>query len=64
MEFKGNAADALYKHICHKFDFDDEYFRQICIIQSSGMGKSRLVDELSKKHVVVPICLRPKDSTG
>jgi hypothetical protein len=34
------------------------YARLLPIVQSSGMGKSRLIDELSKKHFVVPINLR------
>jgi hypothetical protein len=35
----------LYAHYC-------------CIIQSSGTGKSRLLDELSKQHFLIPINLR------
>ncbi|KAH9052552.1 hypothetical protein EDB87DRAFT_1692195 [Lactarius vividus] len=31
---------------------------------SSGMGKSRLLDELSKKHFMIPINLRPEDARG
>ena len=27
------------------------------IVQSFGMGKSRAIDELSKKHLVIPLCL-------
>jgi hypothetical protein len=34
------------------------YARYTSIVQSSGMGKSRAIDELSKKHLVVPLCLR------
>ena len=33
------------------------------IVQSSGMGKSCAIDELSKKHLVIPLCLQ-KDSEG
>jgi hypothetical protein len=28
------------------------------IVQSSGMGKSRLVERMSEEHVVIPCCLR------
>ncbi|KAI0253034.1 hypothetical protein BJV78DRAFT_235120 [Lactifluus subvellereus] len=34
------------------------------IIQSSGMGKSRLVDEFSKNHFLIPINLREEGSQG
>ena len=27
------------------------------IVQSSGMGKLRAIDELSKKQLVIPLCL-------
>jgi hypothetical protein len=39
------------------------YGRYCSIIQSSGMGKSRLLDELSKTHFMIPINLR-RDGTG
>jgi hypothetical protein len=34
------------------------------IVQSSGMGKSRAIDELAKHYFVIPINLRHPDSTG
>ena len=34
------------------------YARYLAIVQSSGMGKSRTVDELSKEHLLIPINLR------
>jgi hypothetical protein len=34
------------------------------IIQSSGMGKSRTVDELGKEHFTTPLVLQEADSTG
>jgi len=35
------------------------------IVQSSGMGKSRLVDEVSKRIFTLPFNLRnPEDSSG
>ena len=34
------------------------YPRQTLLINSSGMGKSRMVEELSTETFTVPICLR------
>ena len=62
--FKGAGADALFNYICLKYMQQDIYARYLAIIQSSGMGKSRLVDELGKQHFVVPICLRMKGTKG
>lgn len=36
----------------------DLYARVLAIVQSSGMGKSRMIDELSKDHFVIPLNLR------
>ena len=42
-----------------------EYYAQYCVIlQSSGMGKSRAVDEISKDRFVIPVVLRDPHSTG
>ena len=40
------------------------YVKYSAIIQSSGMGKSRAVDEMSKFHFVISVNLRELDSTG
>ncbi len=40
------------------------YGRFLSIVQSSGTGKSRMIDELSKEHLVVPINLWPRHETG
>ncbi|KAH9178630.1 hypothetical protein EDB89DRAFT_2239238, partial [Lactarius sanguifluus] len=34
------------------------------IVQSSGMGKSRLLDEFSKTHILIPINLRRNEAGG
>lgn len=34
------------------------YARLLPLVQSSGMGKSRLIDEFSKKYFVIPFNLR------
>ncbi|THH14611.1 hypothetical protein EW146_g5736 [Bondarzewia mesenterica] len=59
-DFKGNAVDALWKHIVYHWDFKVQqgkkhYTKYAAIFQSSGMGKSRLVDESSKTHLVIPM---------
>ena len=40
------------------------YASYCSIVQSSGMGKSRLLDEFSKRHFLIPINLREKGSQG
>jgi hypothetical protein len=42
----------------------DVYAHYVAVVQSSGMGKSRTVDELGKKHFSIPINLREANSTG
>jgi hypothetical protein len=39
-------------------DTKREYAKYISIIQSSGMGKSRMIDEVSKTKFTIPLCLR------
>lgn len=40
------------------------YARVISVIQSSGSGKSRLVDEVAKSCFTLPLCLRPWNANG
>ncbi len=63
-EFKGNAAEALLDTIAVYLALDGVYSYHANILNSSGTGKSRLVDELSKSIITVPICLRPEGSHG
>ncbi|KAF8323573.1 hypothetical protein F5887DRAFT_1208074 [Amanita rubescens] len=64
--YDGQAAEALWTHIRNHFDPDSKsvYAHFCSIVQSSGMGKSRTVDELGKKHFSIPINLRDALSTG
>jgi len=39
-------------------DHSTLYARLLPLIQSSGMGKSRLIDEFSKNYFVIPFNLR------
>jgi hypothetical protein len=40
------------------------YTRLTTIINSSGTGKSHMVDQLGKKIITVPMCLHAKRSNG
>ncbi|KAF9490348.1 hypothetical protein BDN71DRAFT_1400269, partial [Pleurotus eryngii] len=77
-KYYGSACTALWKYICYNFrpnpetpltneldntPTDSFYAHYAVLFQSSGTGKSRLVDELAKKIFLIPICLRDV-STG
>ena len=62
--FEGDAADALWEHIIANFGSQSSYAHYAAFVQSSGMGKSRTMDELAKYHFVIPLNLREADSTG
>jgi hypothetical protein len=64
IKYVGNASVSLYEHLASHPKDEDSYPRYTSIVQSSGMGKSRAVDELSKKkHLVVPLMLH-QESKG
>ncbi|KAF9220454.1 hypothetical protein BS17DRAFT_882413 [Gyrodon lividus] len=42
----------------------EHYAQYATIVQSSGTGKSRAIDEMSKSHFVIPINLRDQTTTG
>ena len=62
-----NPLQGLRLHISKQLDLEmspktEVYARYCSIVQSSGMGKSRLLDEFSKNYFMIPINLRgPKD---
>ena len=58
------ALKALEKHIIHVKNKASAYAPYCSIVQSSGMGKSRLLDEFSKKHFLIPVNLRKGDTRG
>lgn len=62
----GKAKKALWNHITGHYTPDSSavYAHYSAIIQSSGMGKSRLVHELALEHFCIPINLREAGSTG
>ena|SRR5436190_11902457 len=64
-EYIGDAATSLWEHITKlPPSKKDVYAFYTAIVQSSGMGKSKMVDELAKTHFVIPIVLREASSTG
>jgi hypothetical protein len=54
----------LVSHISNQLDMERCYGRYCSILQSSGMGKSRLLDEFSKSFFLIPINLRAEGTTG
>ena len=57
--FKGNAAAVLLEIIKTYLDRTREvYSRHTSIVNSSGTGKSRIVDENAYKIITIPMCLR------
>lgn len=64
-EYIGDASVELWKHIKHHYRSNEHFYANyLAVVQSSGMGKSRTVDEMSKRHFVIPMNLREADSTG
>ncbi|KDR70163.1 hypothetical protein GALMADRAFT_103308 [Galerina marginata CBS 339.88] len=62
--FLGDVAKNFVAHL-EDFDFNILYWaRTLSVIQSSGMGKSRLLTEAGKYVFTLPICLRHPDSPG
>ena len=66
-EYTGPALQIFQKQVQHLHNtFDDSlhYAKVLAIVQSSGVGKSRLVDEFSKRHLGVVYTLRGGDESG
>jgi hypothetical protein len=64
-KFEGDAAFVLIETISSFLDKQrNAYARLTCIVNSSGTGKSRMVDQASMKVITVPMCLREADSQG
>ncbi|KAM6495407.1 hypothetical protein JOM56_008113 [Amanita muscaria] len=63
--YVGQAAEALWTYIRSHYNTNEQIYEHSCsVVQSSGMGKSRTVDELGKKCFSIPINLRDAQSTG
>ncbi|KAH9173206.1 hypothetical protein EDB89DRAFT_2068954 [Lactarius sanguifluus] len=69
-DFVGKSPlEGLKRHVVELLDVGTSnttkvYGRYCSIVQSSGMGKSRLLDGLSKDLFVIPINLRPSSGRG
>ncbi|KAG6867550.1 hypothetical protein C0993_001317 [Termitomyces sp. T159_Od127] len=66
VEYQGLASEALKETILsYARSRDPHFYAQIIpIVQSSGTRKSRMIDQLGKKLVVIPLNLRPLGKTG
>ena len=63
-EYRGEAPAALWTRIKKAMQQADLYAKYLAIVQSSGTGKSRMIEELSKKHLVIPVNLRDSSESG
>ena len=59
-EYRGKSAESLLQSIddVHNQPVERRYAKIVRIIQSSGTGKSRTVDEIAKTRILFPLCLR------
>ncbi|KAF8813408.1 hypothetical protein BYT27DRAFT_7250940 [Phlegmacium glaucopus] len=64
VDFVGNGHIQLLSEMRTAAKVKSPYCTITPIVQSSGMGKSRIVDELAKCIFTIPICLRHPDETG
>ncbi len=63
--FHGSAAQVLLQTICTYLDTrKDVYARYSSLTNSSGTGKSRMVDEVGANVVTISMCLREEGATG
>jgi hypothetical protein len=63
--FRGNAQLVLLETISDLLNRNrSPYARLTSIVNSSGTGKSRMVDELGVAIITVPMCLRPHGTQG
>jgi hypothetical protein len=60
--FKGDAADLILAAIPMYLEEGKRLHANI--VNSSGTGKSRMVDEVAKKIITVPMCLRENGNRG
>jgi hypothetical protein len=63
--FQGDGASVLMKTISNYLSRNRPvYARHASIVNSSGTGKSRIVDEVAREIITVPMCLRVDGSQG
>ena len=59
--YQGDSASILRETIRNYMRKNNIYARFTIFVQSSGMGKSRMVDEMARKVLVIPVCLSEGD---
>jgi hypothetical protein len=67
MGYVGTNHHLLWQHLvesCSGSGKERAYAFCSSIAQSSGMGKSRLVEKMSEEHLVIPCCLRMAPEGG
>ena len=65
MPFIGeHALEALKLHVVEQKTKEMAYGPYCSIVQSSGMGKSRLLDEFSRTNFLIPVNLRKEGTEG
>jgi hypothetical protein len=57
-KYIGNSHRILLQAIDKLNDEREHYAKIIAMIQSSGTGKSKTMDEIAKERVLFPLCLR------
>lgn len=65
--YYGNSLKAFLSNINHyqsEWPTKNYYSRAVSIVQSSGTGKSRLVDEITKRFLGISFALRLEGETG
>jgi hypothetical protein len=63
--FKGDRAHSLFDTIADYLSRErTPYARLTTVVNSSGTGKSRMVDQLGIDVITVPMCLRQKEDEG
>jgi hypothetical protein len=63
--FQGESSNVLTKTIMNYLDkSSNAHSMQTCIVNLSGMGKLRIVHEVARKIITMPMCLRPKETQG
>lgn len=66
-EYKPSPALRAFTDAVKRYancDPDTVYARMLPFIQSSGTGKSRMLDEAAKSIFTIPICLRAPGGNG
>jgi hypothetical protein len=64
-DYKDNMGLHVFKKRVELCSTQDRvYARVLPVVQSSGTGKSRLLDEVAKTTFTFPLCLRPPEDNG